>query len=235
MHFSEPANHATRHDNSSKEISMSKPGFALFAKSLLHLVTAKEGQAFFSTDAGHCINAWGADAQTLFGWAPDEFLGRSLPDMILSPDSRFAYDNAVRAVRLHRASAQARAAAEPLRLQGRRKNGTLLSMELSLASLDIGQETPSASVSATASMLENKQAELLRQQAALLVLSSDAIVVTDLNSTILFWNAGACLMFGFAAEEALGQICHVLLLSMFPSSLEDTLLQVLESGHWEGE
>src|SRR3569833_1107211 len=149
MHFSEPANHATWHDNSSKEISMSKPGFALFAKSLLHLVTAKEGQAFFSTDAGHCINAWGADAQTLFGWAPDEILGSTLPDMIKSQESRIAYDNAVRAVRLHLASAQARAADEPLRLLVLRKNGTLLSMELSLASLYIVQDTPSASFSAT--------------------------------------------------------------------------------------
>ena len=57
---------------------------------------------------------------------------------------------------------------------------------------------------------------------ALLESSSDAIVATDREGRIVFWNPGARRIFGFSAEETLGQ------------SLDLIIPENLRARHWEG-
>lgn len=86
--------------------------------------------------------------------------------------------------------------------------------------------------------LNRRQAEqltLLGEQAELLDLAHDAIIVRDLNNRILFWNHGAEVTYGWARGEALGRPLHQLLQANLPESLlniEDTLFRL---GHWEGQ
>ncbi|HZU45463.1 MAG TPA: PAS domain S-box protein [Terriglobales bacterium] len=83
---------------------------------------------------------------------------------------------------------------------------------------------------------QQKQAEKkLREQAALLDLAHDAIIVRDLAGRILFWNMGAQDLYGWPAEVALGKAIHELLQTQFPEPL-----QVLQAGldqrrQWDGE
>ncbi|MEZ5317165.1 MAG: PAS domain S-box protein [Vicinamibacterales bacterium] len=80
-----------------------------------------------------------------------------------------------------------------------------------------------------------RQSEQLREQAALLDLASDGIIVRDLAGTVVYWSAGAAAMFGYRRDEALGQDCHDLLRSEFPGARDAIDAQVLTEGHWEGE
>lgn len=48
--------------------------------------------------------------------------------------------------------------------------------------------------------------ETLRQQAQLLDLAQDAILINDLDNRITFWNPAAAALYGWSREEALGQI-----------------------------
>ena len=57
---------------------------------------------------------------------------------------------------------------------------------------------------------------------ALLASTSDAIVVTDRDGRITFWNPGAERIFGFAANEAAGK------------SLDLIIPENLRARHWEG-
>jgi PAS domain S-box-containing protein len=57
---------------------------------------------------------------------------------------------------------------------------------------------------------------------ALLASSSDAIVATNREGHITFWNPGAERIFGFAADEAVGQ------------SLDLIIPENLRARHWEG-
>jgi PAS domain S-box-containing protein len=57
---------------------------------------------------------------------------------------------------------------------------------------------------------------------ALLASSSDAIIATDREGRIVFWNPGAERIFGFAAQEAVGQ------------SLDLIIPENLRARHWEG-
>jgi PAS domain S-box-containing protein len=77
--------------------------------------------------------------------------------------------------------------------------------------------------------------ERIAEQAKLIELSSDAIVVRTPEGRILSWNQGAEETYGFRREEAVGQVMHVLLRTEFPQPLDaiDRLLQ--HDGRWSGE
>ncbi len=82
---------------------------------------------------------------------------------------------------------------------------------------------------------ERKRAEeKIRQQAALLDIATDAILVRDLNNQILFWNKGAERLYGWLAEEALGKNAFELLYrdSSKPAEAQKTVSLV---GEWYGE
>ncbi len=77
--------------------------------------------------------------------------------------------------------------------------------------------------------------ELSRDQAALLNLAHDAILVRGTEGKITFWNRGAQQTYGWTCEEALGQVAQVLLNTRFPKSLADLTAEVAKKGQWEGE
>lgn len=84
--------------------------------------------------------------------------------------------------------------------------------------------------------IERKQAERkIREQAALLDVTTDAILVRDLNNKILFWNKGAEHLYGWRAADALGQSANELLYKQASPQMEIALQAVLEKGEWHGE
>src|SRR5882724_643089 len=87
----------------------------------------------------------------------------------------------------------------------------------------------------TAQEVLQKQAVKLRDQAQLLELAHDAILVRDLSSAIMFWNRGAERMYGWTREEALGAITHTLLQTEFPRSFEEVQAKFHAEAYWEGE
>ncbi|MBD2356621.1 response regulator [Tolypothrix sp. FACHB-123] len=78
--------------------------------------------------------------------------------------------------------------------------------------------------------------ETIREQAALLDIATDAILVRDLQNKILFWNKGAEKLYGWSAPEAKGRnASEVLFDDGQPSEIEAALLTVINTGKWEGE
>lgn len=77
--------------------------------------------------------------------------------------------------------------------------------------------------------------ETIEKQARLLDLTRDAVIVTDLQGNIRYWNEGARLLYGWNSGEVHGQNLHSLLHSRFTSPLESINAELLQQGHWEGE
>jgi PAS domain S-box-containing protein len=62
-----------------------------------------------------------------------------------------------------------------------------------------------------------------------------ACFVRDLQDRILYWNPGAVDLYGFSAEEAIGQVSYALLKTQLPAALDSILAQVRTAGRWDGE
>ncbi len=74
-----------------------------------------------------------------------------------------------------------------------------------------------------------------REQVELLDLTDDAILVSNLQREIVYWNRGAKQLYGWSRREARGKNSHDLLKTVFPQPLVEIESQVYESSHWEGE
>lgn len=77
--------------------------------------------------------------------------------------------------------------------------------------------------------------EKIRQQAALLDVTSDAIIVRDLENRILFWNKSAENLYGWQAQEAFGKNANKLLYKEVPPEVEAAVSTVISKGNWQGE
>jgi PAS domain S-box-containing protein len=73
------------------------------------------------------------------------------------------------------------------------------------------------------------------QQASLLGLTHDSIFVRDMDFFITYWNKGAQELYGWSAQEALGQHSQELLRTEYPTALEEIRTELVRAGRWEGE
>lgn len=80
-----------------------------------------------------------------------------------------------------------------------------------------------------------KPIRVLGEQAYVLDLVPDAIILRDIQGVIIFWNRGAEKLYGWTRDEALGKIIHVLLNARFPQPLEAIEAEALGADYWEGE
>jgi PAS domain S-box-containing protein len=71
--------------------------------------------------------------------------------------------------------------------------------------------------------------------ASLLTLSSEAMLVWDLDEGIEFWNSGAEGLYGFTSEEAVGCSSHALLQTKFPVEFIELITRLRNERHWSGE
>ncbi|MEH2424606.1 MAG: response regulator [Nostoc sp.] len=118
---------------------------------------------------------------------------------------------------------------EPLRNESQEVVG------VTCASIDISEQQ-AALREQQAALRDRKLAqEKIREQAALLDVTTDAICVRDLNNQIIFWNKGAETLFGWRATEAWGKNASELLFDEPSPEIEAALLQVISKGKWQGE
>ncbi len=87
----------------------------------------------------------------------------------------------------------------------------------------------------TQDITKRKQAEeQLLQQASLLDLAQDAIIIRDMEGLIRFWNKAAENLSGLTAKEAIGRKVTELVYKD-PTAFDAIQKQLLEKGEWAGE
>jgi len=79
------------------------------------------------------------------------------------------------------------------------------------------------------------QTTVLTQQAGLLDLAHEAIIVRDMHNRILFWNPAAAIMYGWPSKLAVGKIMNELLHTELSQPIKEIDRQLLLLGLWEGE
>ncbi|HEY9167313.1 MAG TPA: PAS domain S-box protein [Candidatus Kryptonia bacterium] len=87
-----------------------------------------------------------------------------------------------------------------------------------------------------ATAIERKQTdEKIREQAALLNKSQDAITVETLDGKITFWNEGAERIFGWSSEEVIGKKFENLFGDKMAADIQQARDRAINEGEWAGE
>jgi len=118
--------------------------------------------------------------------------------------------------------------------QHRKENGVLIDVEITSHELTwLGRRAKLVLIN---DITERKGAEdRLRQQARLLDLAHDAIMVRDMEDRVEFWNHGAEELYGWTAAEAQGRKASSFLYQDEPTSTAAARAAVIENGKWTGE
>ena len=166
----------------------------------LKLVVEETPDAMIATDSAGIILYWSPGAETTFGYASAEALGKSLDDLVVPPA-----DTAEQRVRWVEAREKGRVIYESVR---RRKDGTLIYVNTAMHAVlgDDGavryfvsnkRDITEQKARRDASMLDARYLELLEW-------TSDAVVVVNSTGRIVLFNKQAETMFGYTAQEILG-------------------------------
>ena len=75
----------------------------------------------------------------------------------------------------------------------------------------------------------------LAEQARLLDLSTDAIIVRDVKDRVIYWNKGATKIYGYTGQEATGKVILDLLKSEYPEPLPKIYEKLFRDNRWDGE
>ncbi len=182
-------------------------------------------------DADGEIQLVNAQTETLFGYTREELIGQT--NEVLVPELLRDRHREHRAT--YTKSPRARPMGDGLELCARRKDGSEFPVEISLSPLRDENETLICST--IRDVTARRQAEQeLALRAELLDLAHDAVIVFDpLESRVSFWNREAQAVYGYSAAEAIGQVTHELLATVFPDSREVVDEALARDGQWSGE
>jgi PAS domain S-box-containing protein len=196
---------------------------------LLSAIVDSSDDAIISKDLDGVITSWNKSAERLFGYTAEEAIGQTVATLLI-PDDRQEEEPDILA-RLRRGER-----VDHFETVRRCKDGSLVDISLTISPVkDQDGRIVGASKIARDITQRKRFEQRLVEQARLLELSGDAILVRDGQDRILDWNRAAEEMYGFTREEALGKISHHLLRTEFPEPLPRILDLLLQDGRWSGE
>jgi PAS domain S-box-containing protein len=164
----------------------------------LAAIVQSSDDAIVSKTLDGLIVSWNAGAERLFGYRPEEIIGKSITAIIppeLHGEERDILDRLRRGERIDHF--------ETIRV---RKDGRRVQLSITVSPIrDASGTIVGASKIARDIGLQKNAERTAAQLAAIVESSDDAIVSKSLDGRIQSWNAGAERIFGYTAEEAVGQ------------------------------
>jgi PAS domain S-box-containing protein len=176
-----------------------------------------------------------AQTERLFGYRREELEGRPL-DVLIPERHKGCHEDACER---YFGSPHVRMGSG-LDLPGRRKDASEFPADICLSPLRTRDGL--LVIAAVRDITERREVEQelerraarLQEQADLLDLAHDAIIVRDLDGRIVSWNNGAARTYGWQKEEAIGQISHEFLQTP-PQTSQEVDAELASKGRWEGE
>jgi len=161
---------------------------------IVAIVTSSD-DAIVSKDLNGIVQSWNAGAERIFGYTAEEMIGQSIRKL-LPPDRPGEEDEILARLR-------AGERLEHFRTLRRRKDGGIIVVSLTISPIR-AKDGRIIGASKIARDITH-EVELEGHFQAIVASSDDAIVSKDLNGIVRSWNAGAERLFGWTAEEMVGQ------------------------------
>ena len=164
----------------------------------LAAIVESSDDAIIAKDLNGVVTSWNAAAEKMFGYTPDDIIGRSILTIIppeLQPEEPTILS-------------QIRAGNRVAHFETQRLHKSGKRIEVSLTSSPI--RDPEGKVIGASKIVRDISTRRLADDArlrlaAIVESSEDAIISKNLDSVITTWNAGAERMFGYKSEEIVGQ------------------------------
>lgn len=177
---------------------------ALEFQSRLAAIVESSDDAIISKDLNGIIRSWNRGAQQMFGYSPDEIIGRHIS--MLAPPDRVEDIPKI----LQRIARGERV--EHFETKRRTKDGRILTVSLSVSPIrDASGNIIGASKIARDVTRDKHLHEVQARLAAIIESADDAIISMDIDGYILSWNRGAERIFGYTADEVIRQ--HISMLA----------------------
>jgi PAS domain S-box-containing protein len=168
------------------------------ADALLAAIVASSDDAIISKDLNGVILTWNEGAERMFGYSAEEAIGQ--PVSIIVPSEKEAEEKEV----LDRVrSGEGIHHYDTLR---RHRDGRIIEISMAVSPLrdESGTLVGASNVARDVTESRRAQREAFRL-AAIVEFSEDAIASKDTNGIVQTWNKAAERMFGFTADEMIGQ------------------------------
>ena len=173
-------------------------------KSYLATIVASSDDAIVSKTLDSVITSWNKAAEKMFGYTSEEAIGRQIY-IIIPPDRHGEETEILSKIK----SGQSVDHFETVR---RRKDGVFINVSLTISPIRDTYGNIIGASKIARDITQKKRAEDGRAYLAAIIESSDdAIISKTLDSVITSWNKAAEKMFGFTAEEAIGQQIYIII------------------------
>ena len=194
----------------------------------LAAIVQSSHDAVVAKDLNGIITDWNQSAERIFGYKAKEIIGRSI--LTLIPEDRHEEEKEI--IRLIRKGDSI----EHYQTIRRRKDGKLIDVSLTISPIKDrkGKIIGVSKIARDITKLKRTERRLA-EQARLLDLSNEAILVRDHDDRITYWNCGAEELYGYPAEEALGKLTHKLLRTEHPEPIEQIFAKLERENRWSGE
>lgn len=165
---------------------------------ILHSINQSTDDAIISKNLDGIITSWNKAASRIFGYTAEEMIGVSI--LTLIPQDRHHEETEIIS-KLHRGIS-----INHFETKRRRKDGSLVDVSLTISPI-LNSKGVIIGVSKIARDITDRlSAEVnSKRLSAIIESSDDAIISKDLNSIVTSWNESAVRIFGYEAEEMIGQ------------------------------
>ncbi len=179
------------------------------------------------------ITSWNRGAEQIYGYSAEEAVGQPIA-MLVPPWRKDEVPRFLEQIRR----------GEPVshhETKRRRKDGEIREVSLTISPVRDAQGRVVGASTVARDLTERNRAEASlraaaeRQQEQARILDLAQVLVHDLDGHIVMWSRGAAKLYGFTAEEAIGQVNHDLLKTEIPESRERMMENLMRNGVWEGE
>jgi two-component system, OmpR family, sensor histidine kinase VicK len=217
--------------NGTKLNGAPKPAVVLDQRQLLlaAMLVASSDDAIIGEDRQSVITTWNPAAERLYGYKAEEVVGRNIT-FLLPPD----HLNELTAV-LGRVARGA--GAQHYETKRIHKDGRLIDVAMTVSPI----RDPAGAIVGTSTIqrdiTERKRTDAaVAELAALVASSGDAMIAKTLDSVITAWNPAAARLFGYTAEEMIGNnMLHILPPDLVPElqAVVDRLIGGAEAQRYE--
>lgn len=195
----------------------------------LAAIVESSDDAIISKDLNGIINSWNKGAERVFGYTAEETVGQ--PVSMLIPSDRFDEEPTI-LDRIRQGIPVEHY--ETVRL---RKDGTLINISLTISPIRNKDGVVIGASKIARDISEREQREKqIRFQARLLDAVEQAVIATDLEGKILYWNFYAEWLYGWLASEAIGaNVLDIVPSTSTRAEAEEILSRIRHGDSWSGE